>query len=62
MSDPTRRLPLLLAIRSCGPVESGVTITDAAVDGQATAVFCNLLDDGQRRCPDAVARGSIAIL
>jgi len=33
-------------------VELGVTITDAAVDGEATVVFCTLLDDGVgRRCP-----------
>jgi hypothetical protein len=28
-------------------VELGLTITDAAVDGDATVVFCNLLDDGR---------------
>ena len=27
-------------------VELGVTITDAAIDGEVTAVFCTLLDDG----------------
>lgn len=27
-------------------VELGVTITDAAVDGDVTVVFCTLLDDG----------------
>ena len=32
-------------------VELGVTITDAAVDGDVTVVFCTLLDDGQRNCP-----------
>jgi hypothetical protein len=32
-------------------VELGVTITDAAVDGDVTVVFCNLLDDGRRHCP-----------
>jgi len=31
-------------------VELGVTITDAAVDGDTTVVFCSLLDDGQRGC------------
>lgn len=38
-------------------VELGVTITDAAVDGEATVVFCNLLDDGQRRCPGCGTEG-----
>jgi transposase len=32
-------------------VELGVRITDAAVDGDATVVFCELLDDGRRHCP-----------
>ena len=31
-------------------VDLGVTITDAAVDGVVTVVFCTLLDDGQRQC------------
>jgi transposase len=38
-------------------VELGVTITDAAVDGDVTVVFCNLLDDGQRRCPGCGGEG-----
>jgi transposase len=38
-------------------VELGVTITDAAVDGQTTVVFCNLLDDGGRQCPGCGAEG-----
>ena len=33
-------------------VELGVTITDAALDGEATVVFCTLIDDGQHSCPD----------
>jgi transposase len=37
-------------------VELGVTITDAAVDGDAT-VFCDLLDDGQRHCPGCGSEG-----
>jgi transposase len=36
----------------------GVTITDAAVDGEVTVVFCNLLDDGQRYCPACGTQGS----
>lgn len=38
-------------------VELGVTITDAAVDGDATVVFCTLLDDGQRGCPGCGGEG-----
>lgn len=34
-----------------------MTITDAAVDGDATVVFCNLLDDGQHRCPGCGSEG-----
>ena len=38
-------------------VELGVTITDAAVDGDVTVVFCNLLDDGRRHCPGCGGEG-----
>jgi len=38
-------------------VELGVTITDAAVDGDVTVVFCTLLDDGLRDCPGCGAQG-----
>jgi hypothetical protein len=39
----------------------GVTITDAAVDGEVTVVLRNLLDDGVGcRCPGVVVRVSIA--
>jgi transposase len=38
-------------------VELGVTITDAAVDGAVTVVFCNLLDDGKKDCPGCGAQG-----
>ena len=38
-------------------VELGVTITDAAVDGDVTVVFCNLLDDGRRHCPGCGSEG-----
>ncbi len=40
-----------------------MTITDAALDGGVTVVFCNLLDDGQRQCPgcgiDGVYRDTV---
>jgi transposase len=38
-------------------VELGVTITDAAIDGDAAVVFCNQLDDGRRHCPGCGAVG-----
>jgi transposase len=38
-------------------VELGVTITDAAVDGDVTVVFCDLLDDGRRHCPGCGSEG-----
>jgi len=38
-------------------VELGVTITDAAADGDATVVFCDLLDDGRRHCPGCGVEG-----
>ena len=38
-------------------VEFGVTITDAALDGDATVVFCDLLDDGRRHCPQCGGEG-----
>jgi transposase len=38
-------------------VELGVTITDAALDGDVTVVFCTLLDDGQRGCPGCGVEG-----
>ena len=50
-------LLLLLPTRSWRTVELGVTITDAAVDGAATVVFCDLLDDGQRHCPGCGSEG-----
>ena len=38
-------------------VELGVTITDAAVDGDVTVVFCDLLTDGQQRCSSCGGEG-----
>ena len=34
-----------------------MTITDAAVDGDVTVVFCDLLDDGRRHCPGCGGEG-----
>ncbi len=68
MSEPTSLPAAVVADTIVRTVELGVTITDAAVDGDATVVFCDLLDDGRRHCPqcggegvyrDTVIRGSL---
>ena len=51
MSEPTSSAAAVVADTIVRTVELGVMITDAAVDGDVTVVFCDLLDDGQRRCP-----------
>jgi hypothetical protein len=38
-------------------VELVVTITDAAVDGEVTLVFCNLLTEGRQNCPGCGSEG-----
>jgi transposase len=38
-------------------VELGVTITDAALDGETTVLFCDLLDRGRQLCPPRVWTG-----
>lgn len=57
MPDLTSSAAAVVADTIVRTVELGVTITDAAVDGEATVVFCNLLDDGQHGCPDCGAEG-----
>jgi transposase len=57
VSDPTSSSAAVVADTIVRTVELGVTITDAAVDGEATVVFCNLLDDGQRNCPGCGTEG-----
>lgn len=60
-----RRLLLLLLLPtlSCGPLSSVSRSPTPAVDGQATVVFCDLLDDGRRQCPgcgvDGVYRDTV---
>jgi len=58
VSDPTSSSAAVVADTIVRTVELGVRITDAAVDGEATVVFCNLLDDGQRYCPACGIEGS----
>ena len=57
VSDLTSSPAAVVADTIVRTVELGVTITDAAVDGDATVVFCNLLDDGQHRCPGCGSEG-----
>jgi len=38
-------------------VELGVAITDAAVEGDTTVVFCELITDGSGRCPSCASVG-----
>ena len=51
MSEPTSAPVSVVADTIVRTVELGVTITDAAVAGQTTVVFCNLLTDGPGCCP-----------
>lgn len=57
MSDLTSLPAAVVADTIARTVELGVTITDAAVDGDATVLFCDLLDDGQRGCPGCGIEG-----
>jgi len=57
VSEPTSLPAAVVADTIVRTVELGVTITDAAVDGDVTVVFCTLLDDGQRRCPGCGSDG-----
>lgn len=51
MSDPTSLPAAVVADTIMRTVELGVTITDAAVDGEVTVVFCDLLTEGRGGCP-----------
>jgi transposase len=57
VSDPTSFAAAVVADTIVRTVELGVTITDAAVDGDVTLVFCDLLDDGDRNCPGCGGAG-----
>ena len=51
MSQPTFSPASILADTIVRTVELGVTITDAAIDGETTVVWCDLLTSGPGRCP-----------
>jgi len=57
VSEPTSLPAAVVADTIVRTVELGVTITDAAVDGDVTVVFCNLIDDGRRQCPQCGGQG-----
>src|SRR4051794_22000300 len=57
VSDSTSLPAAVVADTIVRTVELGVTITDAAVDGEVTVLFCDLLDDGQRNCPGCASEG-----
>lgn len=57
MSDPTSFPVAVVADTIVRTVELGVTITDAAVDGDVTVVFCDLLTEGRQHCPGCGSEG-----
>ena len=62
MSDLTSSAAAVVADTIVRTVELGVTITDAAVDGDTTVVFCTLRDDGARHVQGVAPTVSTAIL
>ena len=51
MSQPTFSPASILADTIVRTVELGVTITDAAIEGETTVVGCDLVGRGSQRCP-----------
>jgi transposase len=56
--EPTSVPAQIVADTILRTVELGVSITDAAVDGETTVVFCELRTDGPGRCPGC---GSVGV-
>lgn len=54
--SPTSLPAAVVADTIVRTVELGVTITDAAVDGETTVLFCSMLDDGNRTAQGARQR------
>lgn len=52
MSQPTCPPAQIVADTIVRTVELGVRITDAALDGETTVLWCDLLTDGPGRCPE----------
>jgi transposase len=57
VSEPTSSPAAVVADTIVRTVELGVTITDAAVDGNVTVVFCDLLTEGRQSCPGGGSEG-----
>jgi transposase len=57
MSEPTFSSVSVVADTIVRTVELGVAITDAAVDGETTVVFADLLTSGPGRCPECATVG-----
>lgn len=51
MSQPTCPPAQIVADTIIRTVELGVRITDAALDGETTVLWCDLLTEGPDRCP-----------
>ena len=51
MPQPTSIPAQIVADTIIRTVELGVRITDAAVDGETTVLWCELLTDGPGACP-----------
>jgi transposase len=58
VSQPTFSPASILADTIVRTVELGVTITDAAIDGETTVVWCELRAAGPDRCPGCGAVGT----
>ncbi len=56
--QPTSAPAQIVADTIVRTVELGVSITDAAIDGETTVVFCDLITEGPGRCPGC---GSIGV-
>ena len=51
MSEPTFSPVSVVADTIVRTVELGVRITDAAIEGETTVVWCDLITSGPGRCP-----------
>lgn len=58
MSEPTSSAVSVVADTIMRTVELGVTITDAAIAGESTMVFCDLLTSGADTCRDCDQPGT----
>jgi transposase len=57
VSQPTFSFASILADTIVRTVELGVTITDAAVHGETTVVWCDIVDRTPSRCPECGTTG-----